>query len=136
MASVNKVILIGNLGKDPELKMLPSGMAVAKTSLATSETFKDKSGEKQTKTQWHNLTFWGKTAEIVDKYAKKGQAIYIEGSIEYRTYEKDGVTKNATDIRVSQLSLLGSKNDHENKPKPKTQDEEHQDLADDDDLPF
>ena len=92
MASLNKVLLIGNLGRDPEIRYLPSGDAVASLNIATTETWKDKSGEKQEKTEWHRVSMFGRLAEIAGEYLKKGSQVYIEGRIETRKYpDKDGV---------------------------------------------
>jgi single-strand DNA-binding protein len=101
---MNKVILIGNIGREPEIKSVGESQ-VAKFSLATTSPFKDKQGNKVT--QWHNITAWGKLAEIAEKYAKKGDKIAIEGRIEYREYEKDGVKKTATEIVAENLELIG-----------------------------
>ena len=91
MASVNKVILIGNLGRDPEVRYMPSGDAVANISIATTETWKDKNGEKQEKTEWHRVAMFGKTAEIAGEYLKKGSQVYIEGRLETRKWtDKEG----------------------------------------------
>lgn len=109
---LNKVILIGNLGADPELKYMPSGDAVVNLSVATSETWKDKqTGEKQTKTEWHRVSFFGRTAEVCGNYLKKGSKVYIEGQIETRKYEKDGQTRYSTDIKGRQMQMLDSKSD-------------------------
>ncbi len=108
--SVNKVILIGNFGKDPELKCLPNGNAVCNVSLATSEDWLDKNtNEKKTKTQWHNLTFYRKQAETIAKFLKKGSKLYIEGKLDYRKWEKDGVTRYTTDIIVTSFDMQGDK---------------------------
>lgn len=110
MASVNKVILLGRLGKDPELKYTQGGTPVANFSLATDETWKDQSGEKQQRTEWHNIVAWKKLAEICGQYAKKGQQIYIEGKIQTRKWEdKDGNTRYTTEVVVSNLVLIGKK---------------------------
>ncbi len=111
MAGVNKVILIGNLGKDPECKVLESGNMVANLSVATSESYTDKDGNKVETTEWHNCTAWGKQAEIIEKYLKKGSKIFIEGKIKTRTYEKDGQTRYATDIQIKEFQFLDSKKD-------------------------
>ena len=110
MASVNKVTLIGYLGQQPELKDA-NGTPVCNVTLATSESWKDRSGEKQERTSWHRLTFWGRTAEVVAEYCTKGQHIYVEGSLQYSEYEKDGVTIPTTNIRVWQLTMLGKASD-------------------------
>ncbi|HVZ42688.1 MAG TPA: single-stranded DNA-binding protein [Ramlibacter sp.] len=111
MASVNKVILVGNCGRDPEIRYLPSGQAVANVSIATTSKRKDKnSGEMVEETQWHRVTFFDRLAEIVGEYVKKGRPIYVEGRITYRKYtDKDGVEKNATDIIATEMQLLGSR---------------------------
>lgn len=108
MASVNKVILIGRLGRDPELRHTQGGKAVANFTLATDETWKDSSGEKQKKTEWHNIVVWGPSAEnFVDKYLHKGDQIYLEGKIQSRSYEaKEGGTKYITEINVTDIKPL------------------------------
>lgn len=111
MASVNKVILVGNCGRDPEIRYLPSGQAVANISVATSSRRKDKNtGEMVEDTQWHRVTFFDRLAEIVGEYVKKGRPIYVEGRLTYRKYtDKDGVEKSATDIIATELQLLGGR---------------------------
>ena len=111
MASVNKVILVGNCGRDPEVRYLPSGQAVANVSIATTSKRKDRtSGEMVEETQWHRVTFFERLAEIVGEYVKKGNPIYVEGRLVYRKYtDKDGVEKNATDIIATEMQLLGSR---------------------------
>ena len=106
--SVNKVILVGHLGKDPELRYAPSGTAVATFSLATSERFKDKSGETKDRTEWHNVVAWNKLAEICGKYLHKGKQVYIEGRIQTRSYDdRDGNKKYITEIVADQMQMLG-----------------------------
>ena len=107
--SVNKVILIGNLGKDPEVKYTPSGMAVAKFSLATTERHKDKDGQWQDRTEWHNLVAFQRTAEIAGEYLKKGRTVYIEGSLRTSSWDdkESGQKKYKTEIVVNDLVLLG-----------------------------
>ena len=106
--SVNKVILVGNLGKDPELKYTPSGAAVATFSLATTERFKDKDGNQ--KTEWHNVIAWRQLAEICGKYLHKGKQVYIEGRIQYRTYDdRDGNKRYITEIVADQMQMLGGR---------------------------
>src|SRR2546423_15618323 len=109
--SVNKVILIGNLGKDPEVKFTPSGTAVAKFSLATNERFKDKSGEWQDRTEWHSIVAWQRLAEIVGEYVKKGSKVYIEGSLRTSSWEdkQSGEKKYRTEIVAQDLVLLGGR---------------------------
>ncbi len=109
MASLNKVILIGNLGRDPETRYLPNGDAVTNISVATTDTWKDKAGEKQEKTEWHRVTLYRRLAEIAAEYLKKGSQVYLEGRIEYREYEKDGQKRYSTDIVASEMKMLGSR---------------------------
>jgi single-strand DNA-binding protein len=106
--SLNKVMLIGNLGKDPELKYTPSGVAVATFSIATSEQWKDQEGNAQERTEWHNIVAWRKLAEIVGEYLKKGKKIYLEGKLQTRNYEKDGVKRYVTEIVADQIIMLDS----------------------------
>jgi single-strand DNA-binding protein len=107
----NKVQLIGNLGMDPEVRTLESGKKVAKVALATSETYKNQKGERITETQWHNLVAWGKTADIVEKFCKKGSELAIEGKLINRNYiDKEGIKRYVTEIEVSELLLLEHKN--------------------------
>ena len=110
MASVNKVILVGNLGRDPEIRYLPSGEPVANVTIATSSKYKNKAGEMVEETEWHRVTFFGKLAEIVGQYLKKGRSIYVEGRIKTRKYtDKDGIEKYATDIIANEMQMLGSR---------------------------
>jgi single-strand DNA-binding protein len=110
MASVNKVILVGNLGRDPEIRYLPSGDPVANVTIATSSKYKNKAGEMVEETEWHRVTFFGKLAEIVGQYLKKGRSVYVEGRIKTRKYtDKDGVEKYATDIIANEMQMLGSR---------------------------
>ena len=110
MASVNKVILVGNLGADPEVRYLPSGEAVVNLRLATTDTWKDKEGNKQEATEWHRVSFFGRQAEVCGQYLKKGSQIYVEGSIRTRKYtDKDGVEKYATEIRGDRMQMLGGR---------------------------
>jgi single-strand DNA-binding protein len=110
MASVNKVILIGNLGRDPEVRYMPSGDAVANISIATTETWKDKNGEKQEKTEWHTVVLFGRQAEVAGEYLKKGRSVYIEGRLQTRKYtDKEGVEKYSTEIVGDRMQLLGGR---------------------------
>ena len=109
MASVNKVILVGNLGRDPEVRFMPNGEAVCNFSIATTENWKDKSGVKQEKTEWHNIVMYRKLAEIAGEYLKKGRPVYIEGRLQTRKWEKDGVTRYSTEIIGDNMQMLGSK---------------------------
>jgi single-strand DNA-binding protein len=108
MASVNKVILIGNLGRDPEVRYLPEGGAVANISIATTDTWKDKSGEKQERTEWHRVAFFGRLAEIAGEYLKKGSQVYVEGSLRTRKWQdKEGQERYTTEIRADMMQMLG-----------------------------
>jgi single-strand DNA-binding protein len=111
MASVNKVILVGNCGRDPEIRYLPSGQAVANVSVATSSRRKDKNtGETVEDTQWHRVTFYDRLAEIAGEYVKKGRPIYVEGRLKYGKYtDKDGIEKNTVDIIATEMQLLGGR---------------------------
>ena len=110
MASVNKVILIGNLGRDPETRYTTGGDAITNLNIATSEQWKDKSGEKQEKTEWHRVVLFGRQAEIAGEYLKKGRSVYIEGRLQTRKYtDKDGVEKYSTEIVGDRMQLLGSR---------------------------
>jgi single-strand DNA-binding protein len=110
MASVNKVILVGNLGRDPEIRYMPSGEPVANITIATSSKYKNKSGEMVEETEWHRVTFFGKLAEIVGQYLKKGRSVYVEGRIKTRKYtDKDGIEKYATDIIANEMQMLGGR---------------------------
>ena len=110
MASVNKVILIGNLGKDPETRYLPSGDAVTNITVATTDTWKDKNGEKQEHTEWHRIAFFGKLAEIAGEYLKKGSPVYVEGRIRTRKWQdKEGQDRYSTEIVADRMQMLGSR---------------------------
>ena len=112
MASVNKVILLGNLGRDPETRYTTGGDAVTNLRIATTETWKDKSGEKQEKTEWHSVVLFGRQAEIAGEYLKKGRSVYIEGRLQTRKYtDKEGVEKYATEIVGDRMQLLGGPRD-------------------------
>ena len=115
MSGVNKVILVGRLGKDPEVRHLESGAAVANFSIATSETYKDKQGNKQETTEWHNIVLWRGLAEIAEKYLTKGNLVYIEGKLKTRNWQdKDGNTRYTTEVVGDNMTMLGSKNDGDN----------------------
>ena len=110
MASVNKVILIGNLGRDPETRYLPDGGAVTNISVATTDTWKDKSGEKQERTEWHRVAFFGRLAEIAGEYLKKGSPVYIEGRLQTRKWQdKEGQDRYTTEIVANEMKMLGSR---------------------------
>lgn len=109
MSSVNKIFLIGNLGADPEMAQLPSGDAIANLRLATTDTWKDKAGNKQEATEWHRVSFFGRQAEVCRQYLKKGSQIYVEGSIHTRKWQdKDGQDRYSTEIKGDRLQMLGS----------------------------
>ena len=136
MAGVNKIILLGNLGKDPDVKHLEGGRAVANFPIATSETYKNKQGDKVTNTEWHSVVLWSPLAEIAEKYLKKGNQVYIEGKMTTRSYEdKDGNQRYVTEVVGRDLTLLGGNNNQSaesasNSPLGETQE------AEEDDLPF
>ncbi len=109
MGSVNKVILIGNLGADPELKYTPSSRALCNLRIATTDVFKDKGGQRQERTEWHRVTVWGDQAENCSKYLSKGRSVYVEGRLQTRSYDKDGQKHYATDVVAERVVFLGSK---------------------------
>ena len=122
MSGVNKVIILGRVGKDPDVKNFSSGSAagtaIANFSIATSEQWTDKStGEKKEKTEWHRIVAFGKLAEIIGKYITKGKQVYIEGSLQTRSWEKDGATHYVTEIKATTLEMLGGKSDSQPKSK-------------------
>jgi single-strand DNA-binding protein len=145
MAGVNKVILVGNLGKDPEIRHLENGRAVTNFTLATSETYKNRNGEKVTNTEWHNVVLWSPLAEVANNYLKKGSQVYIEGKITTRSYEdKDGVRKYITEIVGREMTMLGSRT-IEQRPSAVMQESAQQNNpeagenfqnSEEDDLPF
>lgn len=106
--SLNKVMLIGNVGNDPDVRTTSSGTPIAKMSLATTRKWKDGSGEQKEKTEWHRLTVWGKLVDVVERYVKKGDRLYVEGRIEYSESESDGQKKYWTDVNVFEMLMLGS----------------------------
>lgn len=124
MASVNKVIIVGSCGKDPDLKFMPSGDAIANVSVATNYKSKDKNtGEQREQVEWHRVSFFGRLAEVVGQYLKKGSSVYIEGRLQTRKYtDKDGVEKYSTDIIAENMQMLGGKQDvQEVAPQPQQQ---------------
>ncbi|MEO5585498.1 MAG: single-stranded DNA-binding protein [Flavobacteriales bacterium] len=146
MSGVNKVILIGNLGADPEVRHLQNDVTVANFNLATSETYKDRqTGEKREQTEWHRVVVWRGLAEVVEKYVKKGSKVYVEGKLRTRKWEKDGIERYTTEILADNLTMLDGKPAYDGPPQanaprpaqatqsaPVTADP----GADDDDLPF
>ena len=144
--SVNKGILVGNVGKDPEVRHLDSGVAVASFPFATSESY-TKNGERVTTTEWHNIVLWRGLAEVAEKYVKKGSKLFLEGKIATRQYEKDGQTKYFTEIVVNNMVMLDSKNaaspaenkdnsNQEPKAASTVNEPDTEDLGGDEDLPF
>jgi len=109
MASLNKVMLIGNLGRDPEIRYTAQGTAVASFSMATTERFKNKSGDWEDRTEWHRVTLWSRLAEIAGEYLAKGKTVYIEGRLQTREYEKDGVKRYTTEIVGERMQMLSPK---------------------------
>lgn len=149
MGSVNKVILVGNLGRDAELRYTPGGAAVASWSMATTEVWNDKSGQRQEKTEWHKIVLWGKAAESLAEYLTKGKSIYVEGKLQTRQWEdKDGNKKYQTEVRGERIVLLGGGGERgtsgggggarrERAPEPSHQDEPGaSEPLTDDDIPF
>ena len=132
MAGVNLVILVGNLGRDPELSYAQNGTAVAKFSIATSEQWKDKAtGEKKEQTEWHRIVAFSRLAEICGEYLSKGKQVYIQGRLQTSSWEKDGVTHYATDIIANQMQMLSGNGESANKPA-----KDVPQKPDDDDIPF
>lgn len=112
MASVNKVILVGHLGRNPEVKQMPNGDAVASFSIATTDTWKDKGGQRQEATEWHNIILFRRLAEVAGEYLKKGSAVYLEGRIKTRKWQdKEGHDRYTTEVICSEMKMLGSKDD-------------------------
>jgi single-strand DNA-binding protein len=110
MAGVNKVILVGNLGKDPEVRHLEGDKKVAKFTLATTESYRDRNGQRVENTEWHNVEFWGPVTEVIEKYLKKGSQVYIEGKLRTRSYEdKEGVKKYVTEVIGQNMTLIGGR---------------------------
>ena len=139
MAGVNKVILVGNLGKDPEVRYLDSGVAVANFSLATTENYKNKQGEKVSQTEWHNIVLWRGLAEVAEKWLKKGSSVYIEGKIRTNKWEdKEGNTRYNTEILADNMTMLGNRinSDVSDKNDSKTVSAIKSVNDENDDLPF
>jgi single-strand DNA-binding protein len=138
---INKVILVGNVGKDPETRYMPNGGAVTNLTIATSEQWKDKNtGENQERTEWHRVTFYQKLAEIVAEYVKKGSKLYVEGSLRTRSWEQDGVKRYATEIIASEMQMLdgkgGERPAQQQQHKPAQQSGAPPQDQFDDDIPF
>jgi single-strand DNA-binding protein len=116
--SINKVILVGHVGKDPDIRHLDNNVSVANFPLATSESYTNKNGERITNTEWHNIVAWRGLAEVCEKYVQKGKQLYIEGKIRTRSYEQDGTKKYMTEIFADTLQMLGRKDDFQNDSAP------------------
>lgn len=150
MAGVNKVIILGNLGADPEVRTTPAGTKVARLRLATSETYTNRDGQKITNTEWHSVNVWRGLADIAEKYLSKGRQVYIEGKLRTRSYDdKEGVTRYVTEIEADNLTLVGGGNRNEDdnggggyasapqqQNRPQTQPQAPSAAEEDDDLPF
>jgi single-strand DNA-binding protein len=139
MGSVNKVILVGNLGKDAELRYTPGGTAVATVRLATTDRYKDKDGQWQDQTEWHTVVIWGKTAESLAEYLRKGKQIYVEGRLQTRSWDdKEGKKRYATEVRTDRIVLLGSRVPGTEREEPAALPEAAREPVEvtDDDIPF
>lgn len=143
MAGVNKVILVGNLGKDPEVRHLENGATVANFPIATTESYKDRNGNRQESTEWHNIVLWRGLAEIAEKYLRKGNQVYIEGKLRSRSWEdKDGNTRYITEVIGDNLTMLGGRSDSTDsaapakESAPKAPAKNTIEEEEDDDLPF
>jgi single-strand DNA-binding protein len=139
MASLCKVLLIGNLGKDPETRYMSNGEVVTNITLATTDTWKDKNGEKQEKTEWHRVTFYRKLAEIASQYLKKSAPVYIEGRLETRKWtDKQGIERYTTGIIATDMKMLGIKGNHdsEQQDRPQAKQEAPSGFDDIEDIPF
>lgn len=142
MDGVNRVILLGNLGKDPEVKTLDSGTKLARFPIATTETYKNRDGEKDSKTEWHNIVVWRGLAEVVEKYVKKGHRIYLEGKIRTRKWQdQDGNNRYSTEVHVDNMTMMGGpREDNQSQPKaesaPSNVEEPPPEPKEGDDLPF
>lgn len=141
MAGINKVILVGNLGRDPEVMTFDNGVKKASFSLATSESYKNKEGQRIDQTEWHNVVLWRGLAEVAEKYLRKGNQVYVEGKIKTRSYEQDGIKKYVTEIYADNMTMLGKRDSEyegsQPPSEPKAQVAEDPEIeAPDDDLPF
>ena len=146
MAGINKVILIGHLGKDPEVRTLESGAKVARFPLATTEVYKDKNGDRKEQTEWHNIICWRNWADVVEKYLTKGKQIYVEGRLRTRTWEENGIKKYTTEIQADIITMLGTRADAspasvaptptQEPSSPKSDNDLPPFLTEEDDLPF
>ena len=135
--SLNKVILIGNLGQDPEARFTPQGTAVTNLSVATNEAWKDQSGELQERTEWHKIVLYGRMAETASEYMKKGQMVYVEGRLHTREWEdQNQVKRRTTEIRCDNFTMLGKRSDSSGSNQEKNTETQKPDSSEDDDLPF
>jgi len=135
--SLNKVILIGNLGQDPEARFTPQGTAVTNLSVATNEAWKDQGGELQERTEWHKIVLYGRMAETASEYMKKGQMVYIEGRLHTREWEdQNQVKRRTTEIRCDNFTMLGKRSDSSGSSQEKSTETQKPDTSEDDDLPF
>lgn len=138
MAYMNKVMLIGNVGRDPEIRMTTTGTKKVSFSLATSQKYKDVAGEYKEKTQWHNIVFWGKLGDLVEKMVLKGSSLFIEGEVTYRKWEDlNGVQKTITEINGNNFQILGAKaNEQKRDQNQSSSKADYNSVDEDDDLPF
>jgi len=145
MAGVNKVILVGHLGRDPEVRTIDSGAKVARFSIATTESYKDKNGERKDVTEWHNVVCWRNLADIAERYLTKGKLIYLEGKLQTRSWEDNGAKRYATEVVANDFKMLGAKGDSAPAPMStnvsssepaKTDNELPPFLTEEDELPF
>jgi single-strand DNA-binding protein len=135
--SLNKVILIGNLGQDPEARFTPQGTAVTNLSVATNEAWKDQGGELQERTEWHKIVLYGRMAETASEYMKKGQMVYVEGRLHTREWEdQNQVKRRTTEIRCDNFTMLGKRSDSSGSIQEKSTETQKPDSSEDDDLPF
>jgi len=138
MAYMNKVMLIGNVGKDPETRMTTTGTKKVSFSLATSQKYKDSAGEYKEKTQWHNIVFWGKLGDLVERMVLKGSSLFIEGEVTYRKWEdQNGVSKTITEINGNNFQILGAKaNEQKRDQNQSSSQDDYNSVYEDDDLSF
>ena len=137
MASLNKIIIIGHLGRDPESRYMPSGEQITSISVATTESWKDKSGNKQEQTEWHRIAFFGKLAEIAGQYLKKGSQVYVEGKLRTQKYtDKDGIERYQTNIIGDRMLMLGGKPEQSGGRNSYAEAKETGRMPQDDDIPF
>lgn len=136
MANVNMVILLGNVGQDPDVRYTPAGQAVCTVSLATNETWTDKKGEKKERAEWHRVVAWGKTAENIGKFVRKGKPLYVQGRLQTREWEKDGVKRYTTEVVADRVQFLGAPPRAGEAPPPGDDDAPGKPVMGDDFPPF